>query len=267
MSWVKSGAKGQCNRVTPGTPFLALGFHGAISDGRAQAESSNCPVDMAAFHVDGARGLTGFPHVHPIPAKPLPPSVHPLEAAGWRIRHVKCVARLGATSGPPDICLRKIQEKLSLRFCLGWCLTSYHARTLPPDSLHLSAQQCLGGIIQAAIIREARLRAQVSIKTGGFGIRDLVLHASAAFLASSTSTGSPARQHVGLPQHHTRSRRGCRQRPGPAHRNDAEWHTPDPHVHAAGAQFRLTIHDDAAWRLDGTTRTCPACGTHTLWKL
>ena len=54
-----------------------------------------------------------------------------------------------------------------LRFCLGWCQTSYHARTMPPDSLLLGAQtimKCLGGIIQGAITQEAWLRAQVSIK-------------------------------------------------------------------------------------------------------
>ena len=43
--------------------------------------------------------------------------------------------------------------------------------------------------------------------------------------------------------------------------------TPDPDVAAARAQFRLTIHDDAAWHQGNTTRNqsySPTCVTHTL---
>ena len=64
-----------------------------------------------------------------------------------------------------------------LRFCLGWCQTSYHARTLV-DSLLLCAQwmqtclmKCLRDVIQNPITHESWLRAQVFIKKEGFDIR------------------------------------------------------------------------------------------------
>ena len=48
--------------------------------------------------------------------------------------------------------------------------------------------KCLRGIIQVPIIDEKRLCAQVSIKRGGFGIRDPVLRSPAASLYSSFAT-------------------------------------------------------------------------------
>ena len=46
-------------------------------------------------------------------AKPLPSSVHPVKAlAEWRVRHDKCSALLGASFGPPGLCLHMLFEKL-----------------------------------------------------------------------------------------------------------------------------------------------------------
>ena len=79
---------------------------------------------------------------------------------------------------------------------LGWCQTTYHARTMSPDSLRLCTEdadirmKCLGEIIQGAITQEAWLRAQVSVKKGGFDIRDSVIHSPAAFLPSSSRTAA-----------------------------------------------------------------------------
>ena len=80
---------------------------------------------------------------------------------------------------------------------------------------------CLGGIIQASITEEAWLPAQVSTKKGGFGI-----------LASSSSTAALC---------------------------NSLWYayndTHDLDGAAADTQFRRNIHEDAAWRPDGSART------------
>ena len=64
-----------------------------------------------------------------------------------------------------------------------------------PDSLVLCTEQmqaslkrCLGGILAATLSNDTWLRARVSVKKGGFGIRDPVLHSPAAFVSSITST-------------------------------------------------------------------------------
>ena len=45
--------------------------------------------------------------------KPLPPSVHRMDApVGWTVRHDKSFALLGAAFCPPDFCLRKILENI-----------------------------------------------------------------------------------------------------------------------------------------------------------
>ena len=101
-------------------PIFTLGLHGAISEGRAQAEASGCVVGMASFYVDGAVCVThkvtktfldGFQKG--ILAKPLPSSVHAVEAPWeWTIRHDKCFSLLGAALGPPTLLLRKLLDKL-----------------------------------------------------------------------------------------------------------------------------------------------------------
>ena len=109
-----------------------------------------------------------------------------------------------------------------LRFCLGWCQISHpHDASGHPPPLHP----------EDADLPEAWRRAQVSIKKGGFCIRDSVLHSLAAFLASSSSTAALCNRRL-----------------------DAD-DTPDPAVDVAGTEFRRTIHDDAAWRPSGTTST------------
>ena len=134
--------------------------------------------------------------------------------------------RRGETQGPtrPSLAL--------LRFCFGWCQVSYHARTIPPDAqkMHTSRMKCLGEIIQVPTTQESWLNTQVSIKTGGFGIKELALHSPAtARLPFATAYGTPsARDH-----------------------------------------FRHTIHDKVAWHPGSTTHTiratCPTCATRTLW--
>ena len=99
--------------------------------------------------------------------------------------------------------------------------------------MQTSLKNCLGGIIQVPITEDAWLWARASIKKGGFGIRDLPCPPlPAAFLTSSSSTSSLC------------------------HSLWSEYEdTLDPHVTVAETQFRLSVQEDAAWRLDGATRT------------
>ena len=134
-----------------------------------------------------------------------------------KVRHDICFALLGAAFGSPDCCFRKLQEKLDraerlmtppnssasslepllLRFCLDWCQTSYHARTMPLDCLLFCAQKvqtsrknCLGGVIPVAMTMRLGSLLRPPSKKRGFGTRDPVLHSTAAFLASSSSATS-----------------------------------------------------------------------------
>ena len=106
-----------------------------------------------------------------------------------------------------------------------------------PDSLVLCTEQmqaslkrCLGGILAATLSNDTWLRARVSVKKGGFGIRDPVLHSPAAFVELHHQHRSP------LPQL------------WPSHRATCE-----PDVASSGSRCQATFHSVAA----APGRTCP----------
>ena len=148
-------------------------------DGRRR-KPSTAPWDVA-FHLDdgavcGSHEATqAFPQrLHSdhqlkrteceyIPSKLLSLDIHPPEArAGWKVRHDKCFALLAFAFGsltsscttsrtswtgqredsrPQLVRVQSTATALVLRFCLGWCQISYHARAMHPDSLHICAQK------------------------------------------------------------------------------------------------------------------------------
>ena len=91
--------------------------------------------------------------------------------------------------------------------------------------MQTSLKSCLWGTIQVPSTEGAWHQAQASIKKGGFGIGDPVLHNPAAFLTSSSGTSFPC---------------------------SSLWsefkETDDPDVTAAETQFRLSVQEDSASR-------------------
>ena len=87
----KSSAVGEYNKETPWGPCSSLLASTGISEGRAQAEANNCPVNMAPQRRDQTS----------VPTKPHKPSsnVRPGRQGrpSWTL--------LGASTSPPSLCL------------------------------------------------------------------------------------------------------------------------------------------------------------------
>ena len=120
----------------------------------------------------------------------------------------------------------------------------HHARTMTPGSLHLLCSTDADLSLKKPPRWDhprSHHRAQAPIKTGGFGIRDPVLHLPTAFLATSSSTCSLCNS---LWSEHK--------------------DTHDLHVTAGEKQFRTSVWE--MLRGAGTARhtpraTCPTCAT------
>ena len=84
--------------------------------------------------------------------------------------------------------LVRLQPPPSSSFAFSLCQIRCHARTMPSDSLlHCLPGEVLG---RASSRYPSWLRAQLSVKKGGLGIRDPELHSPAAFQDSSTGVPS-----------------------------------------------------------------------------
>ena len=224
----------------------------AISEGRAQAEANDSLVDTASLpprrrdHLRSRNAtqtvLKGFKkglddrglQLNPsknecTPAKPLPFSVHSMQAlcgersvttnasrcweppsALWTSASTNSgkagpggethgqLVRLQLPSFFFDSALAGVRSVTMLAGCLPTACSSARKRCR-----QASTMRCLRGIIRVPISDETWRWAEVSSKQGKFGNRDPVHHSPASFLASSSSTEGPLQQPLGVPQHHT----------------------------------------------------------------
>ena len=125
--------------------------------------------------------------------------------------------------GRPDFCLRTVQDKLDRAdrlvtqlvrlqspatalilhpLCLGRCQISCHARTMPPVFSFKKLPRWNHP--------SSHHRAQASIKAGGFGIRDPVLHSRTARMGSFEAKARQCWKTEGFLLHRSRRRRVSR---------------------------------------------------------
>ena len=111
-----------------------------------------------------------------------------------------------------------------LRFCLGWCRISHHARTMPPDSLLLCAQkmqtfvmECLGSSIEVAISPKNLASCKGFRREGRIWYQGPGAPLSSCLSGLQQQHSSPLQRPLGLLQCHTRPRCGCRQGSVPLH--------------------------------------------------
>ena len=92
-----------------------------------------------------------------------------------------------------------------LRTCSGFCKLAHLARATPP-SLSLKAlelfdidiRNCLSQSTSVDMTDLSWKQAQLSLSKGGLGLRSLVLHAPAAYIASVCSSGYGHQSHTHL---------------------------------------------------------------------
>ena len=84
-----------------------------------------------------------------------------------------------------------------LRLCSGFCKMVHLARSTPPPSmaadslkiLDLDLRSCFSKCLSLDLTEAAWCQSQLSLRLGGFGLRSLSHHSSAAFIASFCSSG------------------------------------------------------------------------------
>ena len=78
-----------------------------------------------------------------------------------------------------------------LRAYLSYCKVAYHMRTVPPQQQQkgltqygILLKEALEKLAEADITANGWMQAQLGIRAGGLGLRDLFVHAAGAYLAS-----------------------------------------------------------------------------------
>lgn len=174
--------------------LAAVGLHLSTGPGKCEvvpASSSDTEVDLAAF----------------------PP--------GFRLRSDGNVELLGAPLGRDDFCHEHTRQRVAaatellealgdlenaqvalhlLRQCAGFCRLSYLARVVPP-CVHTEALLALDGAVRACFEQlsnstptdDSWAQAQLSLKTGGLGLRSAERHAPAAYVASRAACSALCR--------------------------------------------------------------------------
>ena len=213
-------------RIKAEVPGLALNSW-YLDDGTLMGS----PEDLAAalhiverdgpplgLHLNRSKSLLFIPEEVATPNSPLPPDI-PIARRGF------CL--LGCPIGPPDFCEEVFRDRIAkvktalkalrdmgdsqleitlLRSCLALPKVSFVLRACPPTHIHQAAadfdyavREALESTLGGPLSDWSWLKATLPSSMGGLNLRSAPLHASAAFIAASSSSQSLVEGLLGYP--------------------------------------------------------------------